>query len=487
MLGPAMGDRCLDDNDIAELLSATPAGAGFERIEQHLDQCEACRALVSDLLGVSGLSSEPDADMRPVVGADTERTPAVQPGDDIDHYRVVTLLGRGGMGDVFLARDTKLGRKVALKMVRLSLLRDDEAVARFQREARMTARFAHPNIVTIHTVGEHEGRPYVALQYLEGETLRQRLQRHRIAEGDARGIEGWPAIALSIAEALAEAHGHGMLHRDLKPDNVHLGKDARVRVLDFGLAKIAQDEPLRSGRTVDDEALDEFQTHVGAVAGTPLYMAPEQWRGEDVTAAVDVWALGTIMFLMATGERAFMAEGRGALRDEVTSDRPARGVDELAPDTPAPLVELIAQCLAKDPMERPPIDHVVAILSEHERTESMIKVGDSVVTTQRASHRLAWLVAALAVAGLVAVAFGWAREPSPTKEETAAATAAPPESDEAEGSEEQDAPEPEPPRPEPSATADAAASVAPPPIIAPRPFAPSPKGASKETLFGTRE
>ncbi|MFH0903025.1 MAG: serine/threonine-protein kinase [Pseudomonadota bacterium] len=165
----------------------------------------------------------------------TEPEVVLAEGTMVDELRVVRLVGRGGMGEVYLARDTKLGRKVALKLIRPRTLGSGDAVARFMREAQLTASFSHPNIVTVYRVGEHEGRPYLALEFLEGQNLRQRLQEER------PGVREAVRIGLAIAQALAEAHRHRVLHRDLKPENVLLAKDGGVRVLDLGLAKALED------------------------------------------------------------------------------------------------------------------------------------------------------------------------------------------------------------------------------------------------------
>src|SRR5262245_18374976 len=154
------------------------------------------------------------------------------PGTLVDQFRIMRLLARGGMGELYLARDVRLGRKVALKCVQPSLLGSEEAVTRFLAEARTTAKFSHPNIVTVYTVGERDGKPYLALEYLQGENLRDRVvsENHRLSLNEAL------RLSMAVAEALAEAHQHGVLHRDLKPENVVIPKDGRVRVVDFGLA-----------------------------------------------------------------------------------------------------------------------------------------------------------------------------------------------------------------------------------------------------------
>ncbi len=221
-------------------------------------------------------------------------------GKMIDHFKIMRLLGQGGMGEVFLARDTKLGRKVALKLLRPRLAASGKALERLLFEARATARFNHPHIVTIHAVGEHEGRPYLALEYLEGQNLRERAAERRLS------LREILRVVLAIAEALAEAHRHGILHRDLKPANVVIPRDGRVRVVDFGIAQKHGGEPeleLAAGEPATKspgESEPPPSAVLGAApsgrAGTPAYMAPEQWMGVGCTPATDIWAWGIIVF-----------------------------------------------------------------------------------------------------------------------------------------------------------------------------------------------
>jgi WD40 repeat protein/serine/threonine protein kinase len=301
-------------------------------------------------------------DPRPASSPPSVR-PLLAAGVMVDHFEIMRQLGRGGMGEVYLARDTKLGRKVALKLVRTSELSSDEARARFLLEARATACFSHPNIVAIHSVGEHDGTPYVALEYLEGENLRDRLN-----EGTPSTAEVM-RIGVAIAEALAEAHRHGVVHGDLKPPNVVIGGDGRVRVVDFGLARFVQ--PLaRPGLGLEDTAADGAAHSVGAFAvapsgalGTPAYMAPEQWREHPAVAATDVWALGCILFELCAGARPIEADDLIDLGLRVVSPEPAPRLDAVA-DVPPALADLVAGCLAKDPADRPEAAQVAQQLGE---------------------------------------------------------------------------------------------------------------------------
>ncbi len=194
---------------------------------------------------------------------------ALQPGDTVDHFRVMRRLGRGGMGEVYLARDIHLGRKVALKLLHTHHFGSQQAVGRLLAEARITAHFNHPNIVSIYAVGQCRGAPYMALEYIEGETLRERMSRERLGARESM------RLALAMADALTEAHRRDVLHRDLKPGNVYIGLDGRLRVLDFGLAK-AVERPADAARAelVEDDG-DLFRSRGDGLRGSPPYMAPE--------------------------------------------------------------------------------------------------------------------------------------------------------------------------------------------------------------------
>ncbi|MCA9672798.1 MAG: serine/threonine-protein kinase PknK, partial [Myxococcales bacterium] len=288
----------------------------------------------------------------------------------IDNFRVIRLIGRGGMGEVYLAQDIKLGRRVALKLVNPEQLGSDEAKERFFFEARATARFNHENIVTIYSTGEHDGRPYVALEYVEGQTLSERLY-----DGDLSAREA-ARIGLAIARALAEAHRHNLLHRDLKPDNVLISLEGVVRVVDFGLAKVIDRDrwrrpsappqpapPRAETETVDDP----FTSLAAGVRGTPQYMAPEQWLGVESSGATDVWALGLILGEMVTGRRPYEDVSRDDLMSAVTSDKPVPALSTPR-EVPEALTALIARCLAKQADVRPSaeelVDELTAIVTQ---------------------------------------------------------------------------------------------------------------------------
>jgi WD40 repeat protein len=291
----------------------------------------------------------------------------IGPGREVGPFRVVRALGRGGMGVVWLARDQRLGRRVALKLIDPEKLAAAGARERFQREAAATAALAHPNVVTLFEVGEHDGAPWVALEYIEGDTLRERMV------DDPPSLRDALAIGRAIAGALTAAHAAGLLHRDLKPANVILGRDGRARVVDFGLARrfgdtspdIAPDLRVPDGAPAfrltdhappggmpDVPDRDPPAAHESDAAGTPRYMAPEQWRREEPTPASDVWALGLLLHELVWGHHPYEGLDRIGLRTEVGSlavvpaPRTSRAV-------PPALAELVCECLAKRPEQRP--------------------------------------------------------------------------------------------------------------------------------------
>ena len=303
----------------------------------------------------------------------------LKPGDRVFHFQIVRSIGRGGMGEVFLARDMSLGRKVALKVLLPEVLQRHSSRERFLFEARATAQFSHPNIVTIYSVGEYRGHPYVALEYLEGQTLRQRLAERPSAKESAR-------IALAIAEALTEAHSRKILHRDLKPENVLIGRDGRPRVVDFGLAKILQSaEPeVRTPRDTEREEDDENsmqdqgfalgdtiqEDHKNTpgnwrrrIAGTPPYMAPEQWLLVEQTQAIDIWALGVMLYELLRGELPYSQRDLAKLRHSITSRDPTPALPA-SREAPQELCDLVARCVSKSPEERPAAAEVVTELRE---------------------------------------------------------------------------------------------------------------------------
>jgi hypothetical protein len=310
-------------------------------------------------------------------------------GAMIDHYRVEERLGGGGMGTVYLAHDTQLGRRVALKMVRPDLLGSERALESFLFEVRATARFNHPNIVTVYGAGDHEGMPYVALEYVDGVDLARRLRQGSLPRGEAL------AILLSVAEALCEAHQRGVVHRDLKPANVMLPSDGRVRVVDFGLAKAYVPE---DGPPSAQALLRASGQLTRAGAGTPRYMAPEQWRGEEVGSPADMWSFGVMLYEIIAGVRLFDAETEEELVASVCFDA---SVPEVPDDVPEALASLMRACLARDAAARPTAPQAVAALRG---LTAMAPVAAPPGETRAPSRSLApWVGAALALGAGVAI------------------------------------------------------------------------------------
>ncbi len=218
-------------------------------------------------------------------------------GQTIGHYKISESIGTGGMGEVYLATDVVAGRKAALKLLPLRFTADAERLRRFQREARAVVGLNHPNILTVYEIGEDHSVHYIASELIEGETLRERLTRGRMQLSEAVDV------VIQVASALAAAHQAGIVHRDIKPENIMLRPDGYVKVLDFGIAKLAEEElPAAMPR---DEALLLVETNLGAVLGTVRYMSPEQARGGHVDKATDIWSLGVVLYEMLTGHAPF--------------------------------------------------------------------------------------------------------------------------------------------------------------------------------------
>ena len=275
-------------------------------------------------------------------------------GDRVDHYTVVRLLGRGGMGEVYLARDEQLGRKVALKLLRANRLGAQAAIDSLMREARATARFSHTHIVQIYAVGQHDGSPYLALEYLPGQSLRDRLDEAPLSPQRAL------RVGLTMASALAEAHAHGVLHGDIKPHNVLLPRDGRLRIVDFGMAQALGAASL-DGPLDEELAAPEAGT-VPALKGTPAYMAPEQWTRQAHTAAVDVWAFGVTLHELFAGRRPYDGHSTlSGLMGAVTASEPVR-IDPAVAEWSPSLATLLAACLDKSPQGRPEMIEVAAAL-----------------------------------------------------------------------------------------------------------------------------
>src|SRR5262249_53649412 len=277
----------------------------------------------------------------------------LMPGTKLGDYVVANLLGSGGMGEVYRARDTRLARDVAIKVLPLFYSNDPDRLRRFEQEAKAVAALNHPNILAIHQMGTYEGAPYLVSELLEGETLRGQLQRGRLAV--RRAID----YGVQIARGLASAHEKGTTHRDLKPENLFVTKDGRVKILDFGLAKLT-----RSGRTSGNSAATlSSETETGVVLGTVGYMAPEQVRGQAVDHRTDIFAFGTILYEVLTRQRAFRKPTSVETMNAILNEEPP-SVSVLAPIVPLALQRIVQRCLEKNPEQRFQSAHDLAFALE---------------------------------------------------------------------------------------------------------------------------
>jgi Tol biopolymer transport system component len=325
---------------------------------------------------------------------------SLDPGASLGPYRIERFLAAGGMGEVYGAHDTKLGRQVAIKILPDSFTHDPERLARFRREAHVLAALNHPHIGAIYGLEEANGRQFLVLELIDGETLADRLARGRLSVDDAL------AIARQIADALESAHEKGIVHRDLKPSNVALTHDGTVKVLDFGLAKITDAE---DGASVDRTiASPGMETGVGVILGTAAYMSPEQARGRRADKRSDIWAFGCVLYEMLTGKPAFGGEDVADTLAAVL--RGAPDWTTVPAEVPRYVRTLLVQCLEKNRATRLADVAAVRFVLAHGATLEGIPGTASAavhVTTSRRLHVLAWSVAATCTAALVLVLGLW--------------------------------------------------------------------------------
>src|SRR6266542_3918874 len=266
----------------------------------------------------------------------------------LSHYRIVSKIGAGGMGEVYLAQDTKLDRKVALKILPADVASNRDRMDRFVREAKSAAALSHPNIAQIFEIGEADGTHYIAMEFIDGVTLREKIH------GEHTELRKLLRYLQHTAEGLAKAHAAGIVHRDLKPDNIMITRDGHAKILDFGLAKLIE-QPSMSGADSSEVATAVMPRHStpGTVMGTIGYMSPEQAQGktEEIDQRSDIFSFGCILFEAATGNKPF--EGESVIKSlHMVVYESAPPIAELNPSAPSELQRIVRRCLAKDPDER---------------------------------------------------------------------------------------------------------------------------------------
>jgi serine/threonine protein kinase/roadblock/LC7 domain-containing protein len=327
---------------------------------------------------------------------------ALTPGTKLGPYEIQSPLGAGGMGEVYRARDTRLGRDVALKILPESFAQDADRLHRFEQEARAVAALNHPNILALFDIGQHGGAPFLVSELLEGESLRDVLDRGPLPQ--RKTIE----YGVQIAHGLAAAHEKGIVHRDLKPENVFVTKDGRIKILDFGLAKLAQ-----ADASSDDVTLTHARTAAGVVMGTASYMAPEQVRGEGADPRTDIFVFGSVLYEMLSGARAFRRDTAAETMTAVLKDDPAELTETGRAVSPT-LERIVRRCLEKNPEQRfqsaRDLSFALGALSGTETSG----VARAAAAAPRRTALVPWLAAALAMLAVAAGTWYVARRPQPT-------------------------------------------------------------------------
>lgn len=332
---------------------------------------------------------------------------AITTGTRLGPYEIAAPVGAGGMGEVYRAHDSRLGRDVAVKVLPESFAEDTDRMRRFEQEARAVAALSHPNVLAVFDVGTHEGTPYLVSELLEGESLRERIKQGPIPQRKA--VE----YAIQAADGLAAAHEKGMVHRDLKPDNLFLTSNGRIKILDFGLAKFEQAEAA-SNVTAALTAGDSVRTAAGVVLGTASYMSPEQVRGLPVDARSDLFSLGTVIYEMLTGNRAFNGQSAIETMNAILKEEPAE-LDAVQMKMSPGLERIIRHCLEKNPADRfQSARDLRFALEALSGTESATALRALPRTT--AKLPLLWLATAVAVISLAALLFLLATRTEPQAE-----------------------------------------------------------------------
>lgn len=310
-------------------------------------------------------------------------------GKTISHYKITEKLGGGGMGVVYLAEDSRLERSVAIKFLPAAYFEDEQAVKRFQREAKAAAALNHPHICTVHDIGEYEGQPYLVMEHLQGETLKHRVERGPIPTGEAL------KLAVQIADALQEAHQKRIIHRDIKPANIFVTRRGDAKVLDFGLAKQID------GERKDEEDLSTVLTRAGSTLGTLNYMSPEQVKGEVLDARTDIFSLGVVFYEMVTGLHPFRRKTAGETASSILKEDPAP-LDRYVDEAPETLQHILRKMLSKNPERR----HGSMLGVRNDLEQLVEDSGKNLIrASERPSSWLPWVAVAVLIVLTVATVF----------------------------------------------------------------------------------
>ena len=327
-------------------------------------------------------------------------------GAKLGPYEIQSVLGAGGMGEVYRARDTRLGREVALKILPASFARDADRLRRFEQVARAVAALNHPNIVAIHDIGEQGGGPFIVSELLEGNSLRAELEHGALPPRKASDY------AVQIAQGLAAAHEKSIIHRDLKPENVFITRDGRVKILDFGLAKLAPNAAPASAGSAG-LTLTSSPTEAGVVMGTAGYMAPEQVRGAAVDSRADLFALGSVLYEMLSGRRAFCRDTAPETMTAILKEDPPDLSESTPPVSPG-LERIVRRCLEKHPEQRFQSAKDLAFALEALTGTSTKSAAAAAIPANAQGPRWLKMTAAALTFLLVGAALTWYLHPAPS-------------------------------------------------------------------------
>lgn len=317
-------------------------------------------------------------------------------GRTLGHCRILSRLGAGGMGEVFLAEDTRLGRKVAIKLLPPESVTDEQAKKRLVREAQAAAKLDHPNICAIHEISEEDGHTFIVMQYVEGETLASRIQNKPLDLKEAIDV------GVQVADALAEAHSQGITHRDIKPQNIMITAKKQVKVLDFGLAKLVRDRQF----STSEAATESLLTGPGMLVGTVPYMSPEQLKGEAIDARSDIFSFGAVLYEMVSGRQPFVAESAAGTLSAILTQEPPP-LARYATNVPEELQRIVRKCLEKDREQRyqSTRDLLVDLATLKKNTDSgTVAVSSPVSQRRRTRHKWLYFTVALAILLVSAIA-----------------------------------------------------------------------------------